>query len=89
MIQGDTRPALEVTIGTFINSILGLIGAATFVLVVYAGGLWITAAGNDEKVSKAKDILKGAVLGLVIIFTAYVLVNAALTALEQSIKTGP
>lgn len=81
-------PELETGIGRFIASVLGLIGVATFALIVYAGGLWVTAAGNEDKIEQAQRILKGAVLGLVVIFSAYILVNFALQALQSTVSGG-
>lgn len=81
-------PQLESGLGKFIASVLALIGVATFALVVYAGALWITAAGNEERIDQSKRILMGAVLGLVIIFSAYMLVNFALTSLQTATSGG-
>lgn len=72
-------------LGNVVNTFLGLIGVATFALVVYAGALWILAAGNEDKVEQAKGILKGAVIGLVIVFSAYVIVNFVLTSLQSAL----
>src|SRR3989344_4322214 len=33
-------------VGNFINTIVGLLGVVAIVLIVYAGGLWLTAAGG-------------------------------------------
>ncbi len=63
--------APEVIIGRIILSLLTFVGLIAFVLVIYAGGLWMTASGNEKQVEKAKDILKNAVIGLIIIFTSY------------------
>jgi amino acid transporter len=41
------------------------------VLTVYAGILWMTAAGNESKTDSAKNILIAAVIGLAIVMTAY------------------
>ena len=54
-----------------IRTILGLLGIIFFALTVYAGYLWMTAGGEDEKVTKAKSLLMQAVIGLAIILSAY------------------
>jgi hypothetical protein len=59
------------TVGKIIRIGLGLLGIIFLVLTVYAGYLWMTAAGNDEQVTKATGILKMAVIGLIIILSAY------------------
>ncbi len=69
---GDTNSSsLSETIGKIIKIVLGLLGTIFLVLTVYAGALWLTAAGEEAKVEKAMDILKTAVIGLVIILAAY------------------
>lgn len=58
-------------IGRGINSVLGIMGVIAVVLIVYAGGLWLTAAGSDEKVKQAKKIIRTTVVGLLILGFAY------------------
>ena len=38
------------------------------VIIVYAGFLWMTSAGNEEKVGEAKKIITAGIIGLIIIF---------------------
>jgi TRAP-type C4-dicarboxylate transport system permease small subunit len=66
-----TGSSLAETIGRIIKIILGLLGTIFLVLTVYAGFLWMTAAGNDEQTAKALGILKTAVIGLLIILASY------------------
>lgn len=62
---------LSQTVGKIIRVILGLLGIIFLGLTVYAGALWMTAAGEEEKVTKATGILKMAVIGLIIILASY------------------
>lgn len=75
---------LTTTIGTIISTVLGLLGIIFLVLAVYAGFLWMTSQGSEEKTKKAKQILSTAVIGLVITLAAYAIadfvVGEALTA---------
>jgi hypothetical protein len=68
---------------TVINAILGLLGVIFLVLTLYAGFLWMTAAGNDDQVGKAKSILTTAIIGLVVIIASYAIANFVLTALSN------
>lgn len=71
-VQGGGAPTdLTELIGGLINAFLGVLGIIFVVLVVYAGYLYLTAAGDDGKVSKAKTLLGQAVIGLIIIIAAY------------------
>ena len=76
---------LEDMIVFVINAILGLLGIIFLVLTLYAGFLWMTAAGNDEQVTKAKSILTAAIIGVVIIVAAYAITNFVLEAVLQTV----
>ncbi len=53
-----------------ISMFLGVVGALALGVFVYAGVLWMTA-GSSDRVQKAKDALKYAVIGLFMIAFAY------------------
>ncbi len=61
---------LSQTVGQIIKIVLGLLGIIFLGLTVYAGFLWMTAAGEEEKVTKAVGILRMAVIGLIIVLAA-------------------
>jgi hypothetical protein len=58
-------------IGTAIQAFLGILGVLFLVYIIYAGYKWLTAAGDEEKVTKAKDTIERAVIGLLITIGAY------------------
>jgi type IV secretory pathway VirB2 component (pilin) len=87
VISGEI-PAVNIAVQNILNVVLGFIGVAAFILVVYAGGLWMTAAGNDDQVGKAKKLLRGAIFGIVIVFTAFFLVNFVLDQLGKALGKG-
>lgn len=57
--------------GKIINIMLGAVGTIVVILFIYSGFLWMTAAGNEEKITKAKRILANAIIGTVIVVMAY------------------
>lgn len=61
----------RLTVAHIIRVALEFLGIIFVVLTMYAGFLWMTAGGNEEKVTKAKSLLFQAVIGLAIILTAY------------------
>lgn len=61
-------------IGYAIKAVMGIVGSLALVMIIYGGFVWMTAAGNAEKVSQGKNILIWAIIGLVVIFSAYILV---------------
>lgn len=68
---GVTEGTLSETVGKIIKAVLGLLGTIFLALTIYAGVLWMTAAGEEEKITKATGILKTSVIGLIIILAAY------------------
>ena len=65
----------NVLVGRIIFAILGVVGSLALVMFIYGGLVWMLAAGNAEAVTKGKNILIWATVGLVIIFTAYALIK--------------
>jgi hypothetical protein len=59
-------------------------GAAgfAFVMFVYGGFTWVLSFGNSEKVEKGKSMLTSATMGLVVTFSAYILVDFLLKMLQ-------
>lgn len=62
---------LTETIGSLISTLLAFLGVIFLILIIYAGLLWMTAAGNEDKVKKAQSILLSSVIGLIILLSAY------------------
>ncbi len=67
----------RITAVRIITTALTLVGTLLFILIVYAGFLWMTAGGNEEQVEKAKKFLRNGVIGLVIILASYTITIAA------------
>ena len=78
---GATDVGLPALIGNIINVLLGALGIVFVGLVIYAGILYFTDAGGEKSAKKAKEILKTAVIGLVIIIAAYAISNYVMGAL--------
>ncbi len=73
--------SLATMIGNVIGAFLGLLGVVLVVLVIYAGFLWMTAQGDPAQITKAKQIITSAVIGLVIIMSAYAITAFILNAI--------
>lgn len=54
-----------------INWALVFLGLITVIMIVISGFMWLFAAGNEERIKKAQGILKGAVMGLLVIMASY------------------
>lgn len=81
-----TEKGLPELVGSFIAAALGLLGVVLVVLVIYAGFIWMTAQGNDEKIKKAKGMITSAVIGMIIIFAAYAITNFVVASLGTAVN---
>ena len=80
-VYGGQPPSLENTVGAIIKSGLGLLGIVFIALIVYAGYLWMTARGEDKQVSKAKETITSAIIGLAITLGAYAITDFVVDSL--------
>ncbi|OGF26198.1 hypothetical protein A2331_01990 [Candidatus Falkowbacteria bacterium RIFOXYB2_FULL_34_18] len=62
---------IEDTIASVINTILSFLGVIFLLLIMYGGYTWMMARGNEQEVEKAKNTIKTATIGLVVIVGAY------------------
>lgn len=75
---------LPTLVGSIIKGALGLLGLILVVLIIYAGWLWMSSQGDEEKIGKAKGIILNAVIGMAIIFAAYAITNFVLTSIIKN-----
>lgn len=71
----NTDAPIEDLVSRVIKAFLGIVGIIALVLFLYGGILWLTSAGNSSKVEEGRNVFVWAVLGLVVIFSSYVIVN--------------
>jgi len=82
-------PQVEITPQEIVTNIiiyaLGFVGILFLAMIIYSGLQWILAGGNEEVITKAKDRLKNAVIGFVVIGVAYAITYFIKEILESSI----
>ena len=83
---GVTDPRLIAA--NIIKAILSVVGTLALLMFVYGGVIWITSFGDSKRVDKGKTIIVWTVLGLAMIASAYVLVNAVVNGLITGSATG-
>ena len=74
--EGDLKSLLN----TILSYFLGFLGFICVIMVIYGGVLYVTSAGNDENVGKAKKILLYAGIGVILIMISFALVSTILGA---------
>lgn len=62
-------------LGMAVKAALGLLGVIFIILMLYAGYNWMTASGDEDKVTKAKDTIWRAIIGIIITVGAYAIWN--------------
>jgi len=73
---GWSQKSLPEAIGLVIRVILSFLGIIFLVLMIHGGYIWMLARGNEQEVTRAKNIMQNAIIGLIIVLAAY-----AITAL--------
>ncbi len=79
---------LPTIIGRIIYVLLGLVGVILLGLLLYAGYTWMTSGGDPKKVEDAKTTIRNAVIGLIIIVSAYAITAFIINALGGAIGGG-
>jgi hypothetical protein len=62
---------LATTLGVLINTVLSILGVIFIFIIILAGYQWMTAQGNEQSVTKAKDSMTRAIIGLIIVISSY------------------
>ena len=66
---------VESVVATVINTILYVVGILAVVMVIFGGVKYTTSAGDQAKVTKAKNTILYGLIGLVVAILAYAIVN--------------
>ena len=78
--ESDTLGTIS---GRAINVALSMVGLIFLILMVYSGFLWMTARGEEAQIEKAQKIIKGTVIGLVLVLSAYAITFLVANALNK------
>jgi len=58
--------------------ILGMVGSLALIMFIYGGVMFLISGGGSEKISQAKKIIIAAVIGLIIVFASYLIIQFVL-----------
>jgi uncharacterized membrane protein len=75
---------LHDTLGGIIRAVLSILGVVLVLIIIYAGFLWMTSGGSDDGVKKAKSWMLNAVVGLIIILSAYAITSFVISRLVEA-----
>ena len=85
---GSTAP-LPTLIGGIISVVLGSLGIVFVIFIVQAGIMYMTAGGDPGKVDKAKKLITQAVIGLIIVVSAYTISSFVITQISGATAAAP
>jgi hypothetical protein len=66
---------LQTKTGQIVGLVLSFVGVIFLALMIYAGITWMTAAGNEQQVTKAKSLMINATIGIIVVFAAYAITS--------------
>lgn len=85
---GVQETDLITIIGRIINIFLGTLGVVFLGLLLYAGYEWMTAGGDPDKVKKAQNTIRNAIIGLLIISSSWAIAAFILNLLSEAAAPG-
>jgi hypothetical protein len=86
LLLSNTDP--RVIIARVINFALLFLGVIAVSLIIYAGFIWMSSGGSEDKIDQAKKILRNAVIGLIIVLSAWGIATFVLNRLLQATGGG-
>ena len=69
---------------TIVNALLFLIGAISVVMLIIGGIRYTLSAGDSGNVTAAKNTILYAIVGIIVAFLAFAIVNFVLTSLTKA-----
>lgn len=73
---------IRIIAARLIRVVLGLLGIIALVIIIAAGFRWMTANGDEEKVTESRKQLTNAVIGLIIILASFAIATFIISQLE-------
>ena len=71
----NRKESVEPIVGTVVNVLLFIVGTISVIMVIFAGIMYTISGGDSGRVAKAKNMLIYAIVGLIVSFLAFALVN--------------
>ena len=88
-----TSDLLAKYIQAFYNYGLAIAGILAAIVLMAGGVLWLTSAGNDSRITQAKELITGSIIGALILFGSWIILNTVNPDLLQlkiiTVKTIP
>ena len=88
LTAGKVNKPLEEVIGGYIKTALVLVGTLFMALTFYGGYIWFIAREDEEEAKRARSIISMALIGLIIVLSAYFVTYFIIYRLTVASGTG-
>src|SRR3989339_697201 len=75
---------ITIVIARLIRTFISILGIIAVVFILYGGWMWITSKGEQDKLRKAQQVIINAVIGLVLVLSAFAIAQFVLNALSDA-----
>ncbi|OGH58705.1 MAG: hypothetical protein A2725_03345 [Candidatus Magasanikbacteria bacterium RIFCSPHIGHO2_01_FULL_33_34] len=83
MVTGEDGTVINPLIKKIIDTSLGILGSVTLIVFVIGGFLWLTSAGNEQRVDKGTKTMLYATIGILVIFSSYAILSALIGVIAK------
>jgi len=66
-----TETSMSEILGMAVKGFLSILAIIFIILMLYGGYAYMTAGGDESKVKKSSDIIRRAIIGLIIVISSY------------------
>lgn len=80
--QGTTD--ISLIVGNAVKAVTSIMGSIALLVFVYGGFLWLTSAGNSDRVKSGTSAMLWAAIGIFIIFSSYAIISLVFKGLTGS-----
>lgn len=84
-ISGIKTPG--VVVFNIVQVVLGFLGIVGAIMMIYAGFLWLTSGGEEEKAKQGRTLLFQALIGTLIVLTAYTITYFVIDRLTKAVTS--
>lgn len=76
-----------VVVFNIVQVVLGFLGIVGAIMMIYAGFLWLTSGGEEEKAKQGRTLLFQALIGTLIVLTAYTITYFVIDRLTKAVTS--
>lgn len=75
------------TFANFADFMISVVGSVALLFFLYGGYVWISSAGNHERIKRGKNILVSTIVGIILVMGAWQIINFTISAFVSSSPT--